>query len=918
MDKGNYTFINEESRSPSTKRKIIYICAVVVIGFGVGTLLFYFINGESFRSHGKGGSKPDTCSIPDVEKFDCHPDRPISEAECLKRGCCYIPASDLSVKDSDLTKSSFLGVPSCFFSRNHKGYEIDNIIKDADHIEATLSRNISSGFPKDVQKVHLNITFIDNVNLRIKLTDADSNRFEPDIPLHYKIVHKRNELYTVELGLDGLLSVKRKATGAIIFKTNLSQLVFSNQFLHLSSHTASSYLYGLGEQKEGILRSFNWMRYTIFNQGDLPVPHRNLYGSHPFYLVLEPNGNANGVFLVNSNAMDAVLQPTPAISLRTIGGVLDFFVMLGLSPSDVVEQYTSIVGRPFMVPYWSLGFHLCKYGYDSLDNTNETLQRNLDKGVPIDVQWNDIDFMKRYLDFTYDPVNFAKLPEFVDDLHARGMHYVAMFSPGVSNSEEPDTYPPYDEAAKLDLFVKNATGSDFEAKVWNWNLTVFPDFSNPATPSYWAKQFQKYHSELKFDGIWLDMNEPLNFKNGSEHGCPDDEIENPQYLPGRPYPLCTLTICMTAKHHSTIHYNEHNLVAYREAHATFDAIKEIRQKRPFIISRASFAGQGVHSGHWSGDITSDWEDMRYTIPSMLLFNMYGMPMIGSDICGFRLNTTEDLCTKWQALGAFYPFSRNHNDFDTIDQDPAAMGPNVLKATKDNLYTRYYLLPYFYTLFHRSHVYGETTVRPLFFEFPDDKNTYDLNEQFLWGPAVLILPALHNDTNEINPYYPKGLWYDFYSGEKFISIGEHRSLQLELTEIKVAVRGGYVLPLQIPANTTTESRKNAFDLLVTLDENQKAIGELYWDDGDSLDTYENGVYNEIIFSVKNDRFNSTVNKKGYDTTMNLNEIKVYGLFKGPDSVTINGKSGSFEYRKPILVIKVENHTLLQELEITWKY
>ncbi|GFQ90813.1 lysosomal alpha-glucosidase [Trichonephila clavata] len=496
MDKGNYTFINEESRSPSTKRKIIYICAVVVIGFGVGTLLFYFINGESFRSHGKGGSKPDTCSIPDVEKFDCHPDRPISEAECLKRGCCYIPASDLSVKDSDLTKSSFLGVPSCFFSRNHKGYEIDNIIKDADHIEATLSRNISSGFPKDVQKVHLNITFIDNVNLRIKLTDADSNRFEPDIPLHYKIVHKRNELYTVELGLDGLLSVKRKATGAIIFKTNLSQLVFSNQFLHLSSHTASSYLYGLGEQKEGILRSFNWMRYTIFNQGDLPVPHRNLYGSHPFYLVLEPNGNANGVFLVNSNAMDAVLQPTPAISLRTIGGVLDFFVMLGLSPSDVVEQYTSIVGRPFMVPYWSLGFHLCKYGYDSLDNTNETLQRNLDKGVPIDVQWNDIDFMKRYLDFTYDPVNFAKLPEFVDDLHARGMHYVAMFSPGVSNSEEPDTYPPYDEAAKLDLFVKNATGSDFEAKVWNWNLTVFPDFSNPATPSYWAKQFQKYHSEL--------------------------------------------------------------------------------------------------------------------------------------------------------------------------------------------------------------------------------------------------------------------------------------------------------------------------------------------------------------------------------------------------------------------------------------
>ncbi|GIX98449.1 lysosomal alpha-glucosidase [Caerostris extrusa] len=205
------------------------------------------------------------------------------------------------------------------------------------------------------------------------------------------------------------------------FKTDLSQLVFSDQFLHLSSRTASPYLYGLGEQKEGLLRSFNWTRYTIFNQGDLPVPYRNLYGSHPFYLVLENDydGNANGVFLLNSNAMDAVLQPAPAINWRTIGGILDFFIMLGPTPADVVKQYTGIIGRPFMIPYWSLGFHLCRYGYNSSEKTNETLQRNLDKGVPVDVQWNDIDFMNRRLTFTYDPINFKGLPEFVKSLHEK-------------------------------------------------------------------------------------------------------------------------------------------------------------------------------------------------------------------------------------------------------------------------------------------------------------------------------------------------------------------------------------------------------------------------------------------------------------------------------------------------------------------
>ncbi|GIY07361.1 lysosomal alpha-glucosidase [Caerostris extrusa] len=525
-----------------------------------------------------------------------------------------------------------------------------------------------------------------------------------------------------------------------------------------------------------------------------------------------------------------------------------------------------------------------------------------------DVQWNDIDFMNRRLTFTYDPINFKGLPEFVKVFMKRN---ALCRNVCVSNTEEPHTYAPYDDDAKLDLFLKDVNGSDLEAKVWNVNSTVFPDFSNPNTSSYWAKQFTDFHSKLQFDGAWL-------VKWFFVWLPSDNEIENPQYLPGRPYPLCTLTACMTAKHHSTIHYNEHNLVAFREAHAIFDALKDIRKKRPFIISRATFAGQGVHSGHWSGDITSDWDDMRYTIPAMLLFNMYGIPMVGSDICEFRLNTTDDLCTRWQALGAFYPFSRNHNDFDTIEQDPAAMSENVLKATKDNLNTRYYMLPYFYTLFHLSHDFGEITVRPLFFEFPNDKNVYNINDQFLWGPAVLIMPVLYNDTNEISPYYPKSIWYDFYSGEKFISSGEHTIIQVELTDIKVAVRGGYILPLQIPGNTTTESRKNAFDLLVAFNENQEATGVLYWDDGDSLDTYENGIYNEISFTAKDNCFNSTVIKNGYDTTMNLNEIKVYGIPEGPWNVTINGDLGSFEYRKPNLIISVHNYTLLEDLNIVWNY
>ena len=112
-----------------------------------------------------------------------------------------------------------------------------------------------------------------------------------------------------------------------------------------------------------------------------------LYGSHPFYLSVEDGiGHSNGVFLFNSNPMDVILQPKPAITWRTIGGVLDFYVLLGPQPSDVIRQYTQLVGSPHLPPYWALGFHLCKFGYNSLDNMIAVFNRTRSAGIPYDVQ----------------------------------------------------------------------------------------------------------------------------------------------------------------------------------------------------------------------------------------------------------------------------------------------------------------------------------------------------------------------------------------------------------------------------------------------------------------------------------------------------------------------------------------------------
>ncbi|KAM7285776.1 lysosomal alpha-glucosidase-like [Ixodes scapularis] len=360
----------------------------------------------------------------------------------------------------------------------------------------------------------------------------------------------------------------------------------------------------------------------------------------------------------------------------------------------------------------------------------------------LDTQWNDIDYMVRQNDFTYDDERFNGLPDFVNDLHAGCRHYVVIVDPAVSGSEPPGTYPPYDQGMEMDIFVKNMSGGVVYAKVWNDKSSVFPDFTHPKAEEYWAQQFKNFHNVVPFDGAWIDMNEPSNFYNGHADGCPTaDRLDHPPYVPGGE-PLYTRTLCMSDRHHIAPHYFVHNIYSHFEAKATYKALASIRRKRPFIISRVTSPGQAAWSGHWSGDIASSWEDMRLSIPNMLSFGMYGMPLVGADICGFNSNTTVELCARWQALGAFYPFSRNHNTDDGLDQDPYSMGPLVVDAARSTLLGRYTLLPYLYTLFYRSHTIGETVARPLFFEFPEDPNTYSIDEQFLWGPSLMFSPALY--------------------------------------------------------------------------------------------------------------------------------------------------------------------------------
>lgn len=845
-------------------------------------------------------------NIQDNLKFDCLPQGNSTQKKCLARGCCWE-----KTKFDDARKDVILGVPNCFYPSNYPGYSMNHFKKTPKGFTADLDRRMPSPYPNDIMHLKLDIFYETKNRLHIKIYDPHKARFE--VPLVTPSCERafKDPDYSIGLRYEPFsLQVRRSdaSKGAVLFDSKVGAFIFADQFLQLSTLLPSRFIYGLGEHRGPLMHSVNWTRFTMWNKDQPPVENTNLYGSHPFYIVMEEDGNSHGVFMLNSNAMDVLLQPTPALTWRTIGGIIDMYIFTGPSPADVISQYTEVIGRPFMPPYWSLGFHICKFGYTSVNETFDVVRRTHAAGIPQDVQWDDMDYAIDNLDFTYDRAKFGDVPGLAKQLHAKGMHYMMNFDCGISDSQPRGGYLPYDLGLKWGIFINDSQGvKPLEGKVWP-GTTVWPDFSNPNTQNYWTLLVKDFHKKVGFDGMWIDMDEPSNFITGSTHSCPkNSSIENPPYVPAvHGGVLRYFTICPSAKQYLSLHYDLHNMYGMMETKASYNALLASHGKRPFVISRSTFPGQGKYGGHWTGDNFARYHDMAMSIPAILNFNLFGIPMVGADICGFNLNTTEQLCQRWHQLGAFYPFSRNHNAKFMKPQDPAVFGPALIASTAQAYHYRYSLLPYLYTLFHRSHTLGETVARPMFLEFPKDPATYSVDQQFLWGPALLIAPVLEENVTMIQVYFPVGTWFDFTTGETIQSVGEWLLRHTPMDKINLLVRGGFILPCQTPGLTTTESGKKPFCLVVALSiPDGDAKGELYWDDGESVDTFEKNRYNSVQFHAHNQTLYSVIQHSSYADESKLGNITMYGFSRKPVSVSVNGKMHPFQYDQYQRVLNLTN-------------
>ncbi|XDV11576.1 hypothetical protein PO909_000477, partial [Leuciscus waleckii] len=893
---------------------------------------------------------------PKTRQFDCYPEAGSDQAKCEARGCIWEP-------------SSIPNAPWCYYAETH-GYVTSNIVETASGIIVDIERNtdfpIQRSQSRDINKLRVEITFLSGKSLRWKIFDPANARFEVPVPLELPATpetEENNRLYRVQIQNKPFgIQVIRKSSEEIIWDSAVPGFTFSDQFLQISTRLPSNYVYGVGETEHpSYNHDLNFHTYGLFAKDQPPGYKLNSYGVHPFYMGLEKSKNAHGVLLLNSNAMDVTILPTPALTYRTIGGILDFYMVMGPTPEVVVQQYTEMIGRPVLPAYWSLGFQLCRYGYANDAEIADLYNDMKAAKIPYDVQYADIDYMERQMDFTLDKENFKGMPALVDRMRAEGMRYIFILDPAIAANETKGSYPAFDTGIEKDVFIKwppKLSDDIVWGKVWpdypnvdvdnslDWDTQVklfrafvaFPDFFKKSTAEWWGEQIKDYYNNvMKFDGLWIDMNEPASFVHGTvgEKCLGDQTLENPPYMP----PLESMhrgpnhkTMCMNSEQilddgTRVKHYDVHNLYGWSHTKPTYDALLSTTGKRGVVITRSTYPSSGRWAGHWLGDNYSSWDQLLKSIIGMMEFSIFGIPYTGADICGFFNPAEYEMCLRWMQLGAFYPFSRNHNTINMPRQDPVAWGSEFAAVSRDVLNIRYTLLPYLYTLMYEAHAHGNTVVRPLLHEFVTDENTWKIDRQFLWGPALLITPALDPGVTVVRGYVPNARWYDYHTGEVVGVRGQFVDMETPLWKINLHVRGGHILPWQKAESNTHYSRLNPLGLLVALDDGGSAHGSLFWDDGEGIDTVQNKRFLLTTFTASSGVLTSMVPTDGLAEAdrLTLGLVKVWGVTAPVTRVTmsVTGQPDvdlPFTYNAQVQELQFDatsqSHTIEKPFTITW--
>ncbi len=504
---------------------------------------------------------------------------------------------------------------------------------------------------------------------------------------------------------------------------------------------------------------------------------------------------------------------------------LDFWFIGGGSHDAVIRGYRQLSGKAPVMPKWVLGFWQSRERYSTQDELVGTLRQFRERGIPVDNIVQDWQYWleDQWGSHEFDAARYPDPEKMLDDVHAmHGRFMISVWPKFYTNTEH------YKELKAAGYAYTHAE----EDGLVDWlghKQSFYDAYAEGGRKMFWRQMDETLYSRYgrKIDAWWMDASEP-NLRD-----C-------------LPMDYFKWLISPTALGPSTEYLNAYALV---NADAIFNGQRSVDpDKRVFLLTRSGFPGlQRYSTGTWSGDIGTSWTDMRTQMSAGLNFCMSGIPFWGMDIGGFSVmskfydpaNAAEwqELQTRWHQFGTFVPLFRTHGQWPQRELwNIAPEGSPAYESILWYMRLRYRLMPYLYSLAAAVHYDDYTIMRALPMDWPADPQVRDLDDQWMFGPALMPCPVSEYGARSREVYFPEGDWYDFYSGAR-MSGGRSLTVDAPYERMPLYVRAGSIIPFGPEMQWSDE--KPAEEIRLYVYAGADAEFTLYEDDGLTF-AYEDGA------------------------------------------------------------------------------
>ena len=692
--------------------------------------------------------------------------------------------------------------------------------------------------PKDID-----ISFVETANEVVLMTGEIMTKVQKS-PFQIKYYHNNRLLISEAKGY-----VKNDSLEMIDFNIKSNEI-----------------LYGGGARALGMNRRGN--RLKLYNKAHYGYETRSELMNYTMPIVV----SSDKYLLHFDNApigfLDLDSKQNNHLMYETISGRKTYQIVAASTWPKLIDQYTNLTGKQPMPPRWALGNFTSRFGYHSQYEVEKTINKFKDLNVPVDAVILDLYWFGKTITGTMGNLEVFRdsFPDFegmISRLKAKGVKTITITEPFVLTTSNR-----WEEAVEQQVLATDSLGKPYTYDFYFGNTGLI-DIYNPKGAS-WFWSIYKGLREKGIVGIWGDLGEP--------------EV-HPTAL----------------KHYNSSADEVHNIYGHDWAGLIYKGYKnDFSEERPFILMRAGYSGsQRYGMIPWSGDVNRTWGGLQSQTEIALQMGLQGLGYMHSDLGGFAGDNLDDeLYTRWLQYGVFQPIFRPHAQ-EEVPSEPVYRSEEALKLSKKAIALRYALLPYNYHLVFENNTQGLPLMRPLFFEDSrSEMNT--VSSTYFWGNDFLISPVTNAGQGQQMVDFPNtGNWYDFYNNKAYVG-GKSQFVNTVKTSIPTFVRGGAIIPIIDPVQSTDEYELNNFQLHYYFDQKVKKSERLIYNDNGLLaNAYENDQYEllKVTAQHNSNRIQMELSAtKGMHFNFDKKEIElvVHNMKKAPKKVLIKNDKLNYQY------------------------